>query len=176
MKTRILGSILLTILLLNTLPITGLSQQTIRFGKTKSQTQVSNPPPLTQAGTPKSQTQGVAPQSFIGDIVDGIVKIGEDIIEAGASLFEGRKFLTGIALVGSQLIIPIPGLQGKAIPVFIVGATAGKALIKQRHMTPQERAFAEKVFGNSLPPNDKIFLTNLTGIGGREFTIPNGAG
>ena len=40
-------------------------------------------------------------------------------------------------------------------------------------MTDRERAFAACVFGNSLPANDRIILTNLVGIGSRPFTLPN---
>src|SRR5262249_14748512 len=101
--------------------------------------------------------QQIHTQSFsISDIGDAIVDGIKGAVNAVGSLFEGGNVLAGILAVGSQLIIPIPGIADKGVYVFIAGAVAGKLLIKQRHMTPEERAFAEKVFGNSLPSNDKI--------------------
>ncbi len=43
-------------------------------------------------------------------------------------------------------------------------------------MSPDERKFAETVFGGSLPSNDRIILTNLEGLNGRKFVAPNPAG
>jgi hypothetical protein len=173
MKKQILCSILLAVLLFNVLATSALSQQKIGFGKTQPLQQAN---PQVQ-GTPLAGSGNTRPQGFsIGDIFDDIVDTFKDLVEVPISLFEGGNILAGLALVGSQLIIPLPQLQGKAIELFIVGTVAGKLLIKQRHMNAQERAFAEKIFGNTLPANDKIFITNLTGVGGREFVIPNGLG
>lgn len=50
------------------------------------------------------------------------------------------------------------------------------ALIKQRPLSAQEAEFAGSVFGNSLPAPDRIILTNLSGLGGRAFTMPGADG
>jgi hypothetical protein len=61
-------------------------------------------------------------------------------------------------------------------PALIAGAATSSLLIKQRHMTQEERWFVESVFGNTLPPNDQIILTNLSGIHGRAFVYVNPTG
>jgi hypothetical protein len=60
-------------------------------------------------------------------------------------------------------------------PAFVVGATVTASLIKQRHMTEEERAFARTVFAGTLPMN-RILLTNLVGFGDRPFTAPGPGG
>lgn len=98
-----------------------------------------------------------------GDIIDEVVNVAE-------SLFEGPGVLTGIVTAGAALFVMGPGA---IIPAFISGSVAGNALIRHRYMTSEERAFAESVFGSSLPPNDRIVLTNLEGLEGRKFVCPN---
>jgi hypothetical protein len=61
------------------------------------------------------------------------------------------------------------------IPGFIVGAAVTAALIKQRHMTLEEKTFADRVFVGTLPV-DRILLTNLVGFGDRPFTAPGPGG
>jgi hypothetical protein len=107
------------------------------------------------------------------DIVDGAGDVAGDLVDAAGDLFEGAGQLAGIAVAAGALFVIGPGA---VIPAFIAGSAAANALIRQRHMTNDERAFAERVFGASLPPNDVIFLTNLTGIGGRKFVCPNVSG
>jgi hypothetical protein len=107
------------------------------------------------------------------DFVDAAAGAAGDLVEAGADLFEGAEQLAGIAVAAGALFVIGPGA---VIPAFIAGSAASRALIRQRHMTDAERAFAESVFGRSLPPNDRIFLTNLTGLEGRKFVCPNMSG
>jgi hypothetical protein len=107
------------------------------------------------------------------DIVDAAGDVVEGVVDAGSNLFEGGNQLLGIVAAGAALYVSGPGAL---IPAFIAGSVAGELLIKQRHMTDAERAFAESVFGATLPSNDRIVLTNLTGIGGREFVCPNAIG
>ena len=49
---------------------------------------------------------------------------------------------------------------GVLIPAFLVGAAVTAALVKQRHMTDEEKAFADRVFNGTLPL-DRILLTNI---------------
>ena len=108
-------------------------------------------------------------KDFVGDVVD----LPGDLVEAGASLFEGGGSLVGLAVSGATLVLLGPGA---AITVYPVAAGIGNALIKQRHLSGDERAFAEQIFGPRLPSNDRIIITNLVGIGGRPFTLPNISG
>ncbi len=64
---------------------------------------------------------------------------------------------------------------GGIVLAVVVGVAVGmvtNALIKQRPLSQQESQFAAQVFGNTLPPADQIILTNLSGLGGRAFTMP----
>nr|WP_298830182.1 hypothetical protein [uncultured Planococcus sp.] len=60
-----------------------------------------------------------------------------------------------------------------AIPVFVGTLAATNALVKHRPMSVEEYAFANLVFKGTLPPRERIILTNLTGLGGRIFVAPN---
>jgi len=46
-------------------------------------------------------------------------------------------------------------------------------MISHRQITSEEYRFAVAVFGNTLPPKDKLYLTNLSHGGGHAFTWPN---
>lgn len=65
---------------------------------------------------------------------------------------------------------------GFAIPVFIGANLAHAAIYDGRRMTDEEYAFARTVFGDSLPPPERIILSNMSGLGGRAFVAPNGDG
>ncbi len=107
------------------------------------------------------------------DLVEDITELPGDLVEAGGDLFEGAGGLVGVVVSGAGLFIYGPGAL---IPVVISGAgvAAGvNALIKQRTMTLEEWRLAQSVFGDTLPPLDKIILTNLSGLGGRAFAAPN---
>ena len=59
---------------------------------------------------------------------------------------------------------------------MVAGVTAGAitdAMIKHRQVTDDEYRFAATVFGNTLPPRDRLYLTNLSHGGGRKYTWPN---
>ncbi len=64
-----------------------------------------------------------------------------------------------------------------AVPIFIGGRVATDALIKHHKINAEEYAFAQIVFGNTLPTPDKITLTNIGGKDNRAFVfpMPNGA-
>lgn len=109
----------------------------------------------------------------IGNLAGDAVGFVKDAVAAGGSLFEGGHGLIGVALAGATLILAGPGA---AITVLIASSAAASQLIRQRQMTAAEREFVEGVFGGSLPPNDKIILTNLYTVEGRAFTMPNAAG
>lgn len=91
---------------------------------------------------------------------------------AGFDEHLGIAGLAGVAVAGGVLVVFGPGA---IIPAIVAGAAAGTAVelaIKHRPMEAPERAFAERVFGPTLPV-DRIVLTNLLGIGKRPFTIPS---
>ncbi|MBN9546430.1 MAG: hypothetical protein J0I19_13225 [Alphaproteobacteria bacterium] len=114
----------------------------------------------------------------IGHVAEDVFQTAEHAVEglaaAGGDLFEGGRVLAGIAVAGGALFVLGPGVT---IPAFLAGAAGAHILIRQRTLTPEEREFVEAVIGpNNLPPNEKIILTNLTGLQGRSFVATNGIG
>lgn len=112
----------------------------------------------------------------IGEFFESLPSIPGDLVDAATSLFDGPGGVVGIFVSGTTLLVGGPMAM---IPALISGVALTEAvnlLIKTREMNAEERTLAELVFGNSLPPNHKIKLTNLSGLDGRAFTIPNAAG
>jgi hypothetical protein len=107
--------------------------------------------------------------SVADDVLDVVEDVGEGIGNAAASLFEGAAPLAGILVSGGALFIAGAGFLA---PAYLSGAGAAAALIRHRPMEPEERSFAERVFGNTLPPNERIVLTNLSGLKGAKFVCP----
>ena len=120
--------------------------------------------------------------SFVGSLVGGAIVAGPAGVcivlgvhtadLAGIDEQLGTAGLAGVVVAGGVLVVFGPGA---IIPAIAAGAAAGIAVeltIKHRPMTGAERAFAERVFGPTLPV-DRIVLTNLLGIGKRAFTIPS---
>jgi len=94
-------------------------------------------------------------------------------VNAAEFLLEGPGGLVGVVTAEASLFVLGPG---ELIPAFIAGSMAGNALIRHQPLSPEERALAETVFGNTMPPNDKIILTNLVELGNGPFAAPNLAG
>ena len=99
-----------------------------------------------------------------------LTRIKRRIADAADDLFDGPDRPAGIACTGAALSVVCGGAR---IPAALA---ACDTKIRHRRLTDGERRFAENVFGGSLPPNDRIVLTNLTGLGARPFTCPNAAG
>ena len=62
------------------------------------------------------------------------------------------------------------------IAAVVAGVAAGAitdAMIRHRQVTAEEYRFASAVFGNTLPPRERLYLTNLSHGGGRKYTWPN---
>jgi hypothetical protein len=82
----------------------------------------------------------------------------------------GPGGLPGVVAGAGALFLVGPSVL---IPVFVSGVAIGAAAINHRRLSRDEQTFAREVFGESLP-FDKILVTNLTGLGGVEFTCPAG--
>jgi hypothetical protein len=85
----------------------------------------------------------------------------EDVIPPGG--------LVGLVVAGGILFALGPNAL---IPAVVAGAVAG-AQIEHRDITPEEVAFAKKVFGDTLPW-ERIVITNLHSFGGKPFVFPHG--
>jgi hypothetical protein len=76
--------------------------------------------------------------------------------------------MVGVVVAGGAGYVLGPGAL---IPAFLVGAAVTAALVKQRHMSDEEKTFADTVFMGKVP-FDRVLLTNLVGLGDRPFTAP----
>ena len=97
-----------------------------------------------------------------------VIGLGREMGQVFGDLGIGSEF----GLIAGVVVFASGGTLALALPV---GATVGavtNAMIQQRQMHDDEYGFAATVFGGSLPPRDKIWLTNLAGLGGRYFTFP----
>jgi hypothetical protein len=112
----------------------------------------------------------------IGEFIEDVANVPGDLVEAATSLFDGPGGVAGIFVSGATLFVGGPAALVPAIIAGVVVTEGVNALIKTRQLSPEERTLAEMVFGNSLPPHDKIILTNLGHPQGRAFVVPNAAG
>lgn len=109
----------------------------------------------------------------------GAVTIGAPaslVIWGASSLGE----LTGVFTPGELGLAGLIAAEGQYflfgptyfIPVFIAGALVAAALFRRRGLNDVEIEEAKKVFLDTIP-YEKIVISNLEGIGGRPFAIPN---
>lgn len=119
--------------------------------------------------------------SFLGQVVvlgATFGAAGVAIVVAGkaAELLDIEQLvipgMVGILVMSGAVFVFGPGVL---FPAFLVGATVTAALVKQRHLRDDERAFADQVFAGKVP-YDRVMLTNLVGLGGRPFAAPGPGG
>jgi hypothetical protein len=108
----------------------------------------------------------------VGDVANDIGNVIDGIGSAVRGLFGGPAAIIGLVFTAAATILTGPSYS---IPIFVASQIATKALIKQRGLNAAEIAFARNIFGNTIP-YDRIILTNVGGINGRKFTIPDGLG
>lgn len=100
------------------------------------------------------------------------VCVSADLANAFGASFVGPGGLVGIVTAGGVVWLFGPGA---VIPALIAGVAAGAitdALIKHRQLTDDEYNFASTVFGDTLPPRERIYVTNLSHDEGRKYTWP----
>ncbi|MBL7775651.1 MAG: hypothetical protein JNK89_06580 [Saprospiraceae bacterium] len=100
----------------------------------------------------------------------------DDILDAVGNFFEvvweGGKSLAGVFVDAAGTIFTQAFGIGQSL--FL---DDGVIIPRYREMSAAEYAFVtSKIFGNTLPPRDKIIITNLRGFEVREFVWPTGVG
>lgn len=111
-----------------------------------------------------SSTQVVAfgVLDVIGDFFEGVAEV----------IWEGGKSLAGVFLDGAGTFFA--QAFGITQALFL---DDGVIIPRYREMTAAEYTFVKnKIFANTLPPRDKIIITNLRGGGKRAFVWPTGVG
>ncbi len=133
----------------------------------------------------------------LGTVVDVVVDIGEYVVAAGtlgasvaACLVVGSELdKAGVSLPGLGGVVGIGVVAGTVyifgplyvVPAVVAGVAAGAvvdSMVKIRRLSSDPRSpegdevgCARQVFGDSLDVN-RIWVTNLSGLRGAEFTTP----
>jgi hypothetical protein len=114
--------------------------------------------------------------SFIKGVVNDITDIPGDVVDHFEKMMKGPGGVVGILVAGGTVFVGVPGNITTAVVAGVAAGAITEALVKTRTMSAEEHTLAQMVFGNSLPPRDKIILSNIEGKDGRQFVIPNLAG
>lgn len=127
---------------------------------------------LTSLGASPTQTYTINLFSSTQVVTFGILDFIGDFFENFAELvWEGGKSLAGVFLDGAGTIFA--QAFGIAQALFL---DDGVIIPRYREMTFAEYTFVNtKIFANTLPPRDKIIITNLLGLFKAPFTWPTGS-
>ena len=106
--------------------------------------------------------------SAVGGAVGIIIGLGSEIGQLFGNLGIGGTF----GVIAGVVVFAFGGSLVMAVAAGVAVGAVTNALIKQRQLSQRESQFAAQVFGSALPPADRIILTNLSGLGGRFFTMP----
>jgi hypothetical protein len=119
----------------------------------------------------------LAAYSVVGGAVSAVIAIGSELTNltgAGAGpvvwWWGAVVVAAGVCMVWGPLAL---------IPAMVTGVAAGavtNALIQSRPISAEEAYFADQVYNGTLPPASQVVLTNLSGLNGSAFTVPNAAG
>ena len=101
-----------------------------------------------------------------------VVCVSADVADALNASFVGTGGLVGVVVAGGVVWVFGPSAIIAAVVAGVAAGAITDALIRHRQMTTEEYDFATIVFGNTLPPRERIFLTNLS-HDGRKYTWPN---
>ena len=102
-----------------------------------------------------------------------VVGLGSEVLSVFGDLGLGGA----VGLIAGTVVFAFGGGIALAVVAGIGVGLVTNAMIKQRQISDQEYAFADaQVFLGQLPPLANIYLTNLTGLGGKAFTIPGADG
>ncbi|MFI6170781.1 hypothetical protein ACIBCN_28635 [Nocardia sp. NPDC051052] len=123
--------------------------------------------------------------SHIGETFEGLVSMAVKWavgaaggIVVGAVVFAGVEIgsliATGSLVPGACVLEEILWMAGPGNTLLAIAAAAIVELgSRHRELTPEEYSWAnDSVFGGTLPPRDKIRLTDVLGPDDRPFTLP----
>jgi hypothetical protein len=101
--------------------------------------------------------------------VAGVILVGSELGALTDLRVVGPGGLVGVLAAAGATCLLGPGVM---LPVLVGGVVIGDVVVRNRRLNEEEVALATRVFGDTLPV-ERILLTNLSGIGGTEFTVPN---
>ncbi len=128
----------------------------------------------------------------LGAATDVAIKIGEFVglaavanpstaalLTLGSALDEAvelpaphKDWPLGVTVAAGGILLFGPG----AIAPALAAGAAAELAVETRVLRDDEWDFVRKVFGETLPPRERIILTNLLGKDNRPFTIPTDGG
>ncbi len=115
---------------------------------------------------------------LVADVTFGVglalvIVVSAQLADSLDASFVGTGGLVGITVAGGVVWVFGPSAIIAAVVAGVAAGAITDALIKHRQMTVEEYRFANVVFGDTLPPREKFFITNLSHGGGRKYTWVN---
>lgn len=106
-----------------------------------------------------------------------VIAASAEMADALDASFVGPGGLVGVVVAGGVVWVFGPSAIIAAVVAGVAAGAITDAMISHRQITSEEYQFAVTVFGNTLPPMDKLYLTNLSHGGaahilGRISIIP----
>lgn len=102
-----------------------------------------------------------------------VIAASAEISDAADANFVGPGGLVGVAVAGGVVWVFGPSAIIAAVVAGVAAGAVTEAMVKHRLLSEEEYRFAGIVFGDTLPPRNRIFVTNLSHDGGRKYTWPN---
>lgn len=102
-----------------------------------------------------------------------VIAASAELADSLDASFVGPGGLVGVAVAGGVVWVFGPSAIIAAVVAGVAAGAITDAMIKHRQLTSEEYRFASTVFGDTLPPRERIYVTNLSHGGGRKYTWPN---
>ena len=102
-----------------------------------------------------------------------VIAASAELADSLDASFVGPGGLVGVAVAGGVVWVFGPSAIIAAVVAGVAAGAITDAMIKHRQMTSEEYRFASTVFGNTLPPRERFYITNLSHGGGHKYTWPN---
>lgn len=102
-----------------------------------------------------------------------VIAASAELADSLDASFVGPGGLAGVAVAGGVVWVFGPSAIIAAVVAGVAVGAVTDAMIKHRQLTSEEYRFASTVFGETLPPRQRIYVTNLSHDGGHKYTWPN---
>lgn len=102
-----------------------------------------------------------------------VIAASAELADSLDASFVGPGGLVGVAVAGGVVWVFGPSAIIAAVVAGVAAGAITDAMIKHRQMTSEEYRFASTVFGDTLPPRERFYITNLSHGGGHKYTWPN---
>jgi hypothetical protein len=101
-----------------------------------------------------------------------VIACSAELSDAFDASFAGPGGLVGVLVAGGVAWVWGPSAILASVAAGVAAGAITDAVIEHRTLSEDEYAFAQVVFGDTLPPRDRIYVTNLSNDG-RAYTWPN---